>query len=359
MKRKLLRWLPAAVVPVLIAGGTLAAHATPDVNLPAKTPEQVLALAQKAKPQAFSGQFTQTSNLGLPSLPAQGPGADSQLSEALDLATGTHQARVYVGGRDKARVQVLDKLAERDVVRNGRTVWAYDSGKHAAVKTTLPAKASSGSHTPSQESAAPSPNKAAKKFLSKVSPTTRVQLGDDTTVAGRSAYDLVLTPRTSKTLIGSVSIAVDAKTGMALSLAVTARGNESPAVKTAFTSLKLRAPAAGRFDFTPPDGTKVTKKSITAQRNSARHDKRHQAKVIGHGWTSIVEIPANANPASHVPAKDKAARAKASKAVGALTKRVAGGRLLSSSLVNVLLTKDGRVLAGAVPASALQAAAGQ
>ena len=41
-----------------------------------------------------------------------------------------------------------------------------------------------------------------------------------------------------------------------------------------------------------------------------------------------------------------------------LTTPVAGGRLLSSALVSVLLMDDGRVLVGAVPASTLQALAG-
>jgi hypothetical protein len=36
---------------------------------------------------------------------------------------------------------------------------------------------------------------------------------------------------------------------------------------------------------------------------------------------------------------------------------VPGGRLLSTALFNVLLTDDGRILAGMVPADALQAAA--
>jgi hypothetical protein len=43
--------------------------------------------------------------------------------------------------------------------------------------------------------------------------------------------------------------------------------------------------------------------------------------------------------------------------VGELTQQVDGGRALSTSLVSVLVTADGRVLAGAVPVSALQSAA--
>ena len=44
--------------------------------------------------------------------------------------------------------------------------------------------------------------------------------------------------------------------------------------------------------------------------------------------------------------------------VGGRPLAVPGGRLLSTSLVNVLLTDDGRIFVGMVPADRLQAAAG-
>lgn len=344
MRSKLLKWLPAAVVPIVIAGGTLTASASSDVDIPAKTPEQVLALAKSADVHHFVGKFKRQSDLGLPSLPENGPGSDANLSSALALASGTHHGRVYVADRHKSRVQLMDKLAERDIVRNGRTVWTYDSSKNKAVKTTLPAR-----RTASKHHATTSPNQEAKKFLAKVSPNTRVELGNDTTVAGRSVYDLKLTPRTSKTLIGSVDLAIDAKTGATLSLAVTARGANDPAFKTAFQSISYKAPKAGRFEFTPPQGATVKQKTIERHHHVKQDDAKPQ--VVGSDWTSIVVIPAEAAPADHGPEK--------SKSLQTLTKSVAKGRLLSTSLVNVLFTDDGRILAGSVPASALQAAAQQ
>jgi len=43
--------------------------------------------------------------------------------------------------------------------------------------------------------------------------------------------------------------------------------------------------------------------------------------------------------------------------LGELTTAVTGGRVISTALVSVLLTDDGRVFAGAVPSERLQAAA--
>ena len=72
--------------------------------------------------------------------------------------------------------------------------------------------------------------------------------------------------------------------------------------------------------------------------------------VSGEGWSSIVELPAGELPADVVT----------SPLYTAATEPVAGGRLLSTALVNVLLTDDGRVFAGAVsPEQLLDAANGR
>jgi hypothetical protein len=69
--------------------------------------------------------------------------------------------------------------------------------------------------------------------------------------------------------------------------------------------------------------------------------------VTGEGWATVVALPAGSAPTSLVD----------DPLFAQLTQPVDGGRALSSSLVSVLVTSDGRVLAGAVPVAALQAAA--
>ena len=102
---------------------------------------------------------------------------------------------------------------------------------------------------------APNPAKLGEKIVAALDPSTRVTIGDDTTVAGRTAYDLVLTPRTGETLVGSVSVAVDSETGLPLRVEVLARGQEKPAFQLGFTALTLTAPSADRFTFTPAPGS--------------------------------------------------------------------------------------------------------
>jgi outer membrane lipoprotein-sorting protein len=342
MKTVLLRWLPAVVVPAVIATVAVAApfQVAATEDLPAKTPEQVVSLALNSSVSAFSGTLEQTSELGLPQLPAGEKFSDSPQDAVIDLLTGSHTARVYVDGPTKSRIQVMDTLAERDIIRSGTDAWLYDSGDNSTVHMTLPQNGTHEGQTPAN---------LAQKLLNALDSSTRVTVGDDTEVAGRTAYELVLTPRTTDTLVGSVSIAVDSQTGLPLSVDVRARGQQAPAFHLAFTELSLKAPDADRFSFKPPPGSDV--KELTPPRHKHPGEMPPAAKamprVIGTGWSAIVELPAGAVPKELT----------ASPLLSQLSTPVASGRLLSSSLVNILLTNDGRVFAGSVPADLLTAAA--
>ena len=154
---------------------------------------------------------------------------------------------------------------------------------------------------------------------------------------------------TSQTTIGSVRIAVDATTGLPLDVQVLARGASSPAFETGFTSISYAVPDASRFEFTPPSDAKVTTKTITP---GARPEHRTAGSgvrptVSGSGWASVVALPAGTAPSDLA----------SNPTVDRLTTAVAGGRVLHTALGNVLLTDDGRVLAGAVPVSRLESAA--
>jgi hypothetical protein len=76
-------------------------------------------------------------------------------------------------------------------------------------------------------------------------------------VAGQPAYQLSLAPKTTKSLVGQIRIAIAAHGSYALRLQVFARGATSPAFSLGYTSLTLGRPAASNFSFTPPAGAKV------------------------------------------------------------------------------------------------------
>ncbi|MGO4491695.1 outer membrane lipoprotein carrier protein LolA [Arthrobacter sp. 2YAF22_2] len=363
MTRTWLRWLPAITVPAVIAAGVLAGSlpASAGDPLPAKSPEQVLQLIAQHREVSFSGTLEQTSKLGLPELPQAGPGASSGETGWLELLTGPHTARVYRDGTDNARVQVMDRLAERDVIRHGNDLWLYNSKDNTAAHAVLPA--GTGSHQPSGQEAVPAPDTLAEELLAKLDPSTDVTVGAEVQVAGRAAYQLMLTPKSSSTLVASVAISVDGQSGMPLGVELKARGQSDPAFRVAFTKLSLEPPDAAVFQFSPPPGATVKELPATDHKSSgtkdrpAAKDSRHN--VSGTGWESVVELPAGAwakGPAQQ-PGGQSGGTGNAASLLAQATVPVSGGRLLSTALINVLILDDGRVFAGSVPLDRLQAAA--
>lgn len=352
MKHRWIRWVPAVVVPAAIAAGAVVVPlAAGAADLPVKTPQDVVRLVAASDTETFSGTVAQSSELGLPDVSALSGGSSTSSSSSgdqsvLELLTGDHTAKVYVDGATRQRVQVLDQLAERDAVRSGSSVWLYDSKGRSATHVTLPAHSAAGAGAPTP--LATTPQALAEKLIAAADPSTTVALGAQTTVAGRDAYSLVLTPRTDATLVGSVRIAVDGATGIPLRVQLFARGASTPAFEAGFTAFSTDRPDASVFAFTPPSGAKVTEQTVPErpQKGAAAGD-HPKPQVTGDGWASIVTLPAGSAPASLTT----------DPLFSQLTTSVAGGRALSTSLVSVLVTADGRVLAGAVPVSALQAAA--
>lgn len=385
MTRKWLRWIPAVAAPAVIAAGVLSGSlpASAGDPLPEKTPQQVLLMVAQHGGKSLSGTLEQSSEIGLPELPASGSGAGSPETAWLELLTGPHTARVYLDGPGKARVQVMDKMAERDAVTNGNDLWFYNSKDNTAAHAQLPADAA-GRHTARPGTS--TPGELADKLLAKLDPSTAVTIGPDTQVAGRAAYSLVLTPKSDVTLLASIAIAVDGESGLPLGVELKARGASEPAFSVAFTSLKLEAPDSSIFNFTPPPGATVKeiqlpdhKADATAPPSDAATAKANKRPTVtGTGWESVLEFPAGAitlpnqapsqtgaqdpataNPLNPGTAGPGETRSGAAALLDQAAVAVPGGKLVSTSLLNVLILDDGRILAGSVPLERLQAAATQ
>jgi outer membrane lipoprotein-sorting protein len=359
------RWVPAAAVPLVVvaAAVTLPLSASAAGDLPEKSAADLLTFVAESDTTAFSGEVQQTSALGLPDLSAlgstgsgaQGTDDASATSALMELATGSHQARVFVDAEHGARLQVLDRLAERDVVATKADgVWIYDSAENSATHLLPPTGATSAPPTEAPAGEIPTPSSVAEQLLASIDPTTTVAVGSDVRVAGRDAYELVLTPRDSSTLVGSVTVSIDGETGLPLGVAVTPVGGTAPAFSVAYTSIDVSAPDAAMFSFTPPVGAEVVEKAAPTHEQDAATDATDVpaapegdsgVTTTGTGWGSIVELPSG--------------DAESLAQLNAVTTAVDGGRVLSSALFTVLFTDDGRVLAGAVPVDALTAAAGR
>jgi len=361
MSRAKQRWLPAVLLPFAVAiavvFGSVQAGAT--VSLPPKSADEILAMIARTEVRALSGTVEQNAALGLPELPASAPGTGTGAASAMEFLSGSHTARVYADGPLKARLQVLDHLAERDVVINGSEAWLYNSKDNSATHVTRPAPQMPATEMPGEDPPAdgiPTPEAMASRFLAAIDTTTEVTIADGASVAGRSAYSLVLSPRSTGTLVDSVSIAVDSQTGLPLRVEVRAKGQPEPAYSLAYTQLDLSRPDAALFEFTPPQGATVNEKvlpNVQATPAHGGHDHSGQnpgskvPAVSGQGWDSVLSLPAGSVPAEVT----------SNPQLSQMLHPVAGGRAVTSSLVSVLILDDGRVYAGMVLLERLQSAA--
>ncbi|QLQ40098.1 LolA family protein [Micromonospora robiginosa] len=368
--RAVLRWLVPVTAGVAVIGGgaavgTFAAGADP--ALPPRSAAQLLDDLRTSRLDGLSGTVVQRADLGLPPIAAlAGQASGNQLA---GLVTGTHTLRVWYGGEDRQRLALVDTLGEQDVLRNGRDVWTWSSRENTAVHRKLPADGKDLASAPA------TPADAAQQALAAIDPTTAVTVGRSATVAGRDAYELVLTPRDKASLVHQVRIALDAKEHVPLRFEVLADGQDEPAFEVAFTQVDFRTPDADQFRFNPPPGVKVTEETTDARPGPAGRapgkadGQRPDVRTVGTGWTTVVVAKlgdmSGAGGAKAAGAKagaDAPDAAMLAKVLGDLPK-VSGdwgsGRLLSGKLFSVLLTDDGRVVAGLVtPERLYQAAKG-
>jgi hypothetical protein len=394
------RWaVPAALVAtVVVTAVTVATAAAASPSLPPRTPAQLLTdLATEASsPTPMSGQLVVSADLGIPQLPGQ----DSP-SSILSLLTGSHTISLAYADRAHFRLALPVPLGETDVIRDGSTAWIWQSGSDSVTQLTLPANGAgmdgNAGQAPSGPAGSPSPGpvtpltpqQAVQQLLTAIGPSTSLTTGDTTTVAGEDAYQLVVTPRESGSLIGSVVIALDAgHPGVVLSVQVFPRGAQNAAWSEQFQSVTFATPDASTFLFTPPQGATVHTVTPPATPSQPASPQPQQpatagAQVIGKDWLSVLELPSSAlagltsggNVAGAVGQAAQSAAAGPGSGPGggitgadiwsALLKSATtvhgsfgSGQLIRTSLLSVLIT-GGHVFVGAVDPSVLYSAAAQ
>ncbi len=348
-----LRWLaPVGVagIAALAATGALTAGASPD-RLPDTSPTALIAAVQNSEVSGFAGTVVSHLSLGLPELPAVGNTGDG--TSFTSLLSGSHTLQVWYGAEDKQRIALLGSTEESDVFRDGRQLWQWSSADGVAVHTVLPADRKEAAEPATGPSALASltPMQAARQALGAMSPTTEVAVEGHHSVADRSTYELVLTPRTPQTKVGSVRIAVDGSTKMPLGVQVYARNSNTPSIDIAFTSIVFGHQSERNFQFSPPPGATVHQARM-GRRPVADSPARPEI-VAGSGWTRVVELHPSAEA---IAALRRGAVLKALTPVSGTWGR---GNLLDSDLLSALITDDGRVFAGAVEPAELFAAAGR
>jgi outer membrane lipoprotein-sorting protein len=340
-----------------------------------------------ANVNGVSGTVVERADLGLPALP---DGIAGSGTDWVSLLSGSHTLRVWSAGPTMTRIALLSALGESDVIRDGKDLWIWSSSNNTVNHVTLPA-GPSGRANAASPGASPvpapsglgsllptSPIQAVSGLLRLLDKSTSIRNAGTVTVAGRPAYELVVAPRDNRSLVASIRIDIDSTENVPLRLRVFARGYGSPAFDIGFTQVRFDRPDAALFHFNPPPGATVNQvKPPAANRTPAPDDNGPlagagaRATVIGSGWTTILaartpltQIGPSVVPPT-VPPSSEGAQPGPGNGLGAILNtlpRVSGawgsGKMLSTRLLSVLVTDDGRVFAGSVAPSALTAAAG-
>ena len=123
-------------------------------------------------------------------------------------------------------------------------------------------------------------------------------------MAGRPCYDLVLTPRSTQTLIGRVAVAIDAESRLPLRLQVFPRGADAPAIEGGFTSVSLDPVDPSMFTFTPPPGATVKEATGTGATAAGwtGGSPLSDLRVFGEGFDLRVAFRLDASPPKEIAA---------------------------------------------------------
>src|SRR5215471_6028266 len=134
------RWaVPAGAVAVVAAvtAASMATAAAASPALPDRTPAQLLtALASHAaSPPPMSGTVAESAALGIPQLPGQ-----QNPSSPVSMLSGSHTIRLWFADPAHVRLALPVPMGETDVIRNGGTVWVWQSSSNSVQKVMLPAR---------------------------------------------------------------------------------------------------------------------------------------------------------------------------------------------------------------------------
>jgi outer membrane lipoprotein-sorting protein len=377
--RSLGRWSVPVAVLAGITGFAVVPHVLPASaavpSLPPITPTELLDKVRTSNVRALSGTVKMSSHLGLPDLGALGVGQGTML----DLLTGSHTSHIWIDGPEHLRVALDAPSAESDWIRNGSDLWAWRSDtqsvQHTMLAVDTPHATDSTDSTEVRPSETVDPTAMAAKALAMIEPSTTVTIRTPDYIAGRAAYELVLTPKSANSTVGDIAIGIDAENGVPLAVRIDAKNSTTPAVSVAFSQISYATPDASTFAFSPPPGSTVSETDDPTSLlpiGESRHDHHGNRRGKDGGWSAYPApttgaTTAKSNGLTTVGSDWDSVAIVSGQSVGgqlggllssATTVQTAGGpaKLISTSLVNALVLDDGRIAVGAVTPDALAAA---
>ncbi len=377
------RWIPALVAPAVVGAVAAFPMQASAVDLPDLSPTELMVMMQGAKPVEFTGVVLKTTNLGLPALELSSMLSEEEvermrektpeefadfvpevvasegLAKAMELITGEHRVRIFVG-ETGMRAQILDRMSQRDLIVNQEAVWTYDSREQVATYATIDqSKVEDNKLIAIRQMEwyaaeigidLTNPQAVADYVMSQIGDSSEVTVGVDHYKAGRTAYELIVKPNSSVSLVDSVVLSIDSETSVPLAATVYSVEQTEPAIQVGFESISFADQDENLFTFTAPAGTEVTNLDEMQVPEYEAPEKEpiegEKPQMVGEDWDSVVVMPAGD--------VSVLAEIQDNQLLSSLLKPVSGGVAFETPLVKVLITNDGRIFAGAVTLSHLQ-----
>ncbi|RKT52607.1 LolA family protein [Saccharothrix australiensis] len=369
MNRRRVTVATAAVGVIAGAAGlgvlALPAGAGPAPVLPDVSAESLVESVLTAKPAAFGGTVEVANDLGIPAI-----------AGLPQLSDGDSKLRMWTDGEGRVRVQLPSGDAERTFVDDGQTGWLWDSADQTVKQLphgtrsapALDLDPEGGRSVPSD------PVSLSREVVAKIKEFSDVSVDGTARVAGRSTYELVLSPKpTERTVLREVRVAVDSELRVPLRVAVLTNGTDVPAVQVGFAELNVGAQDASLFTFTPPAGAKVeqsTPDGPTEEEKALAESALAEAgpEVHGEGWDVVLTARVTPDALTGMAeARQRSGRewkggedsadVDVQGLLKQLGKQVGGpwgsGTLITTRVGGLLLADDGRVAVGAVPEQVL------
>lgn len=195
------------------------------------------------------------------------------------LLTGA-SGRLWVGD-GRIRLELQSDNGDAQVVAGRGSFWIYDPAMNVVYRGQLPASsrdAARASASRHQGNSVPTVAQI-QKTLQRVAAHLSLSGARPTDVAGRPAYRVAVSPKSSGGLIGALKLAWDATRGVPLDFAIYAKGNSTPVMELKATGVSYGRVPVSDFQISPPSGTKVVNLTLPKAPGSSGSSASQRAKT--------------------------------------------------------------------------------
>lgn len=243
------RRLIAVIAAVLAGAGAVAAiavAATSSGKAPATKPLSAAVRDALGAPSVsgVTARITFTNSM----LGASGiQGSDPMLTGA--------SGRLWARADGHFRLELQSDAGDAQIVSDGKTLSVYSASANTLYKLSLPAERARGAKT-ERMGGVPSIG-AINGALAKLAGQLNLSAASGTTIAGRPAYTVRVTPKDQSGQIGAAEIGWDAATGTPLRIAIYAKDATDPVLELKVTDISF-GPVGDDVFITPaPQGARV------------------------------------------------------------------------------------------------------